>query len=104
MKAKSPHVIKKLGEKVKNYSKNIWREYAQDIMLKGLQLKFEQNEHAKQFLQKTGDTTLVEAAQHDDWWGIGYNMHDTKLMENRDRWGKNILGTVLMTVRQRLKS
>lgn len=102
MAATSPHVMHELGKKVKNFNQSRWRESAQDIVLHGLLEKFSQVEAAKKFLLNTGTTQLVEAAKNDSFWGIGVHLRDPDIFEKKEEWGSNILGRILMMVRQRL--
>lgn len=57
----------------------------------------------KGVLEKTGEEIIAECAVKDRIWGIGLSMKD----ENRhciDRWrGQNLLGKILMRVREEIK-
>ena len=41
------------------------------------------------FLLNTAANTLVEAAKHDCFWGIGRDLYDPDIMEIKDSWGKH---------------
>ncbi len=57
----------------------------------------------RQILLATGDKIIVEAADYDRIWGIGYsceNESSTQIaLENKDKWGENLLGKLLMKLR-----
>eukprot|EP00798_Chlamydomonas_sp_ICE-L_P010165 gene10165-8070_t len=63
--------------------------------------KFSQNEALKQLLLSTGDAELVEASPRDSIWGVGFAPN--KAAANRSKWGLNLLGKALMTVREQLR-
>ena len=67
-----------------------------------LLLKFGQNQHLKSFLKNTGMKQLAESSPHNNYWGTGIHMKDAACFD-RDKWGNNILGTLLMEVREELK-
>lgn len=95
--------IKKLGRMVKPFDGKLWDSCKEAVMLKGLQAKFEQNEKLKQELLATGDAILAECAQKDLIWGIGLRMN-SKDRFFPERWkGQNLLGKILMTVRENLQ-
>jgi ribA/ribD-fused uncharacterized protein len=54
--------------------------------------KYRQNPELRKILMSTGDTKIVEDSPFDYIWGIG-----------RDGTGQNLLGQVLMSVRQYYK-
>jgi ribA/ribD-fused uncharacterized protein len=92
--------IKKLGREVKNFDEKVWSQQREDIMKKGLFLKFSQNEYFRQLLLDTGDATIVEAAPRDRIWGVGVGVDKAKDPKN---WkGQNLLGKSLMAVRTQL--
>ena len=92
-----PFLQKMLGRKVPNFDEQLWEVHRYAIVKSGNYLKFTQNEALKKILLQTGDRELVEASPVDRIWGIGFSAE--KAMENRHRWGLNLLGKVLMEVR-----
>ena len=64
-----------------------------DIVMKdALKYKFIQNSNLRQMLLQTGDSTIVEHTSHDSYWGDG-----------GDGSGKNVLGLLLMELRNELR-
>lgn len=97
---KHPHDVKKLGRKVKNFSPELWNEHKFDIVLKANHAKFSQNES----LLNTKDRIIVEASPVDPIWGIGM-ASDNPNVTNPNSWkGDNLLGYILMEVRDLLTS
>jgi len=89
--------------RVNKFNGELWKQIAPDIMKKALVLKFSQNPELKQKLMDTGDRYIGEASPHDDFWGCGLSMNDANV-GNYTKWtGQNILGKVLMEVREELK-
>lgn len=101
MKCKHPREVKSLGRKVKKFDAKLWDDHKKSIVYEANYAKFSQNEEFKEMLLSTGDEILVEASPYDRIWGIGYEEKDA--VENIDNWGENLLGEVLMEVRETLK-
>lgn len=95
--------IKALGRSVQHFDDKIWIEVREEIVYKGVREKFRQNPELAENLEKTGEEIIAECAVKDRIWGIGLSMKD----ENRhciDRWrGQNLLGKILMRVREEIK-
>jgi ribA/ribD-fused uncharacterized protein len=62
------------------------------MMLEALGYKFTQHEDLKQLLLETGDAEIIEDSPTDYYWGCG-----------KDGFGKNMLGKLLMLLRDELK-
>ncbi|WP_299677938.1 NADAR family protein [uncultured Tenacibaculum sp.] len=98
-----PHDVKQLGRKVKGFNSSVWDNQKYLIVYKGNLGKFSQNDALKEFLMNTKDRILVEASPYDKVWGVGL-ASDYKNIENPNRWkGLNLLGFVLMEVRDHLR-
>jgi ribA/ribD-fused uncharacterized protein len=94
--------IKALGRQVSGYDDHVWNGLRQVAVYEGLMAKFSQNEDLKEMLLATGDAILAEAAVRDRIWGIGLSMNDPDRFV-RAKWkGQNLLGYVLMMVRDKL--
>lgn len=68
-----------------------WEQVKDDIMRQAVYAKFSQNQVIKEILINTGEEFLIEQTTNDYYWGCG--MCGT---------GKNMLGKILMEVRERL--
>ena len=101
LQAETPFQCKKLGRKVKNWNQKLWNENKCEIMFAALYYKFYQNNKLQQELLATGDSILAEASPYDRIWGIGLSVRDAELGK---QWrGENLLGKLLMKVRNKLK-
>ena len=75
-----------------------WESVKDGIMLDILRAKFKQNPHLRRLLIETGDAVLVEGnTWHDCYWG------DCHCPKCQSKPGKNMLGKLLMKVRNELK-
>ncbi|CAE6416832.1 unnamed protein product [Rhizoctonia solani] len=97
----NPRDIKALGRMIPNFNEAIWKRERLSIVTEGSRLKFKQSEILKAQLLATGDNELVEASPFDRIWGVGFGAKNAP--RKRDKWGENLLGKALMTVRQELK-
>lgn len=106
MKAKTPKEAKSLGREVKNFNDFTWNNNKEVIYFDVIKAKFtdERNKDIKQKLIDTGDSILVECSPYDRIWGIGYSKESSEFIcKEFDKWGQNLLGKVLMRVRDRIK-
>jgi ribA/ribD-fused uncharacterized protein len=93
--------IKALGRKVKDFDNELWDKHKEDFMYNACYAKFSQNAELRDFLLGTGNCEIVEASPVDNIWGIGFSSDNA--MENINKWGQNLLGKILMKVREVLK-
>ena len=104
MKTKSFGRMKELGRMVRNYDDRVWSAVRYDVVKEGVLLKFSQNPDLAKKLLSTGDSLLAECAVRDTIWGIGISMR-SKNRTNPDMWkGQNLLGKILMEVREILRN
>lgn len=96
----NPATIKKLGRKIQGFDEQIWQQYREQVVENGNYLQFSQNEQMRKILLDTQNREIVEAANYDAIWGIGFSENDAEA--NRSKWGLNLLGKALMKVRSRL--
>jgi len=67
-------------------------------------LQFSQNSYLKTILLETAGTVLAEASPNDTKWGIGYPADDPRAKRRKLWRGTNLLGQVLMEVRDVIAS
>ena len=91
--AKTPADAKRLGTSRKYKIHPDWDTRRIDVMRTAIRAKFTQHEDLKQLLLSTGNSILVEDSPHDYFWGCG------KL-----KTGKNMLGKLLMELREELRN
>ena len=94
--ASTPGKAKQMGRKV--HIRSDWEEIKQDVMLKSVRLKFRRNPELKEHLLSTKDAVLIEGnSWHDNTWG---DCHCSKCERVE---GRNLLGQILMQVRDELR-
>ncbi|MEZ6139922.1 MAG: NADAR family protein [Zavarzinella sp.] len=89
---KSPMIAARLGRSRKQKLRRDWESVKIGIMREAVYAKFTQHPELTKLLLSTGDATLVEHTTNDSFWGDG-----------GDGSGKNMLGKILMKVREQLK-
>jgi ribA/ribD-fused uncharacterized protein len=90
--ANSPMIAARLGRDRSKGLRADWYKVKDEIMLKAVREKFSQHEDIAEVLLGTGDALIVEHTGNDSYWGDG-----------GDGRGKNMLGQILMQVREELK-
>lgn len=103
LKTKDPKAVKALGREVRNFDKNTWNENKVEIVKRGNIAKFSQNPDLKEYLLSTGNKVLVEASPYDDIWGVKLAARDKAILNPNNWIGENLLGFILMEVRDLLK-
>lgn len=99
----SPKTAKYLGRSIKNYDESVWEQERGTIMFEVCLAKFSQNSSLKRDLLSTGDKTIVEGSPFDKVWGVGLHWDDDKILDEKNWRGENLLGKVLMQVRNKLR-
>ncbi|EDR04565.1 uncharacterized protein LACBIDRAFT_252516 [Laccaria bicolor S238N-H82] len=92
--------VKALGRQVSGFDEAKWVDARQDIVLQGNMHKFSQNGELLEKLMLTGDKKMVEASPRDRIWGIGFG--EKNALNQRERWGLNLLGIALEGTRRKL--
>lgn len=90
--AKTPKDAARMGRDRKRPLRPDWEEVKDDIMRKAVLRKFETHADIREILLSTGDELIVENSPIDYYWGCG-----------ADGSGKNMLGQILVEVRQILR-
>ncbi len=103
LEASHPGEAKKLGRQIRNFDEQIWERAREQIVFEGNLARFTQHSPLREFLLMTGDRVLVEASPVDRIWGIGLAAQDESAADPLQWKGLNLLGFVLMRVRQQLR-
>jgi len=90
--AESPMTAAKMGRQRSRPLRNDWESVKDDIMREAVLAKFQQHPDLLNLLLSTGDADIIEHTTNDAYWGDG-----------GDGSGKNMLGRILMEVRDRLR-
>ncbi|WNO11658.1 NADAR family protein [Teredinibacter sp. KSP-S5-2] len=93
LKAKTPIEAARKGRDRKRKLKRNWESMKDNVMREALLAKFSQHEDLRILLLSTNDAKLVEHTENDSYWGDG-----------GDGKGQNMLGKILMEVREKLRS
>lgn len=99
LKAKHPKEQKNLGRKIENFDESEWAKVRVGFMHESVIRKFTIPGLRKQ-LMDTGDKIIVEASPYDTIWGVGLSENDDKILSEMNWKGQNLLGKVLMNVRE----
>ncbi len=91
--ANSPMLAARLGRDRKQKLRRDWESIKVEVMRAAVLAKFTQYDALTTLLLSTGDAKLVEHTENDDFWGDG-----------GDGRGKNMLGRILMQVRDQLRA
>lgn len=103
MNESDPAKCKQLGKQVKNLDVGAWDRCKEEVVYHANLAKFSQNEKALQYLLSTGTKILAEASPYDTIWGIGMEASNPN-STNPAKWkGQNLLGKILMRVRDELR-
>ncbi len=89
----SPMKAAKMGRDRSRPLRPDWDAVKDDIMRTAVEAKFTQHEELRNLLRSTGQATLVEHTKNDAYWGDG-----------GDGTGQNMLGKILMELRDRASS
>ncbi len=92
-KTNSPMQAARLGRDRKQKLRRDWESVKVGVMRSAVRAKFAQHADLLALLLSTGDAKLVEHTENDDYWGDG-----------GDGSGKNMLGRILMEVREELQA
>ena len=79
----------------------VWAQGIETILEIGLYCMFRQDDHLALILMMTGEFKLVAASPWDSSCGIGYSAGEA--MRKKEKWGLNLLGEMLMKVREQMR-
>jgi ribA/ribD-fused uncharacterized protein len=91
-RAKSPMIVARMGRSRKRPLRKDWESVKDSITYEAVLAKFNQPADLRKTLLATGNSTIIEHAENDAYWG-----------DDDDGSGKNRLGQILMRVREVLR-
>jgi ribA/ribD-fused uncharacterized protein len=89
----SPMIVARMGRDRGRPLRADWDAVKDDIMREVVLAKFQQHPALRELLLSTGDAEIIEHTKNDRYWGDGGNCN-----------GANMLGRILMEVREQLRS
>jgi ribA/ribD-fused uncharacterized protein len=98
--ATTPEEQKALGRKVNGFDPAVWVLFREGVVFDGSYAKYSQNRELRESLLATRGTVLAEASPYDRVWGIGLAADDPRARDQTQWRGSNLLGKVLMRVRE----
>jgi ribA/ribD-fused uncharacterized protein len=90
-RAKTPGEAARIGRDRNRELKSDWEEIKDDVMRKAVRAKIMQHPQVKETLLSTNDAIIIEHTKNDSYWADG-----------GDGSGKNMLGKILMEIRDEL--
>jgi N-glycosidase YbiA len=90
--AKTPMIAARMGRERTRKPRRDWESVKVAVMREALRAKFQQHEELARQLLATGEAKLVEHTGNDNYWGDG-----------GDGRGQNMLGRLLMEIREELR-
>jgi len=87
-----PVVAARMARRAERHRREDWDEIKDSVMRQAVLAKFSQHEEIRRILVATGDAVIVEHSQKDRYWG-----------DAGDGSGENMLGKILMEVREELR-
>lgn len=104
MQTSDPAKCKKIaGQKFAEFDSELWEKTCVAIVKRGVKAKFAQNRSILKILLNTGNALLAECSPYDKKWGIGIDINDPQRFFVANWKGKNLLGRILMEVRDELR-
>ena len=96
----TPSEAKRIGYHIKNFRSKDWDSVKEDLMQDLLKIKFAQRSQLGDKLAATDGKSLAEAGQSDSF-AIGMPLNHRDIFDTT-KWKKNLLGKMLMNIRQEL--
>lgn len=97
--------LNQLVREIKNFNPHEWLKCNVQIMRQAITLKFCQDENLFKLLLETGNAYLIYANPQDGFWGIGCTEQAALTGQvPSTHWGQNLLGNLLMELRNTLRT
>jgi N-glycosidase YbiA len=91
--AKSPTIAARMRRDRRKKLRPDWEAVKVGVMRNAVRAKFTQHDDLREILLSTDEATIVEHTENDSYWGDG-----------GDGSGKNMLGRILMEIREELRT
>ncbi len=98
-----PAQIKALGRKIRGFDDVLWNRFKYRIVRTACWFKFACSPDLRAYLLSTDDAVPVEANPSDKIWGAALAADDPAIMHPEKWGGTNLLGIILMEVREELR-
>ena len=103
MRTADPGEAKRLSFGIKNFVQNQWDDNRDEIMLQLIRAKFSQNSVIADELVATGNKKIGESGKH-PYFAVGLSITSNDILKQNLWTGQSKLGSILMQVRDELKS
>lgn len=103
MIAKSIRQARLFGNKIRNFDQEEWNKHKLNMGYVANLCKFQQDENLKFKLMETENNILVNADPYDGDWGIKKRITELDIKNPHSWKGENLLGFILMMIREDLK-
>lgn len=104
MQTTNPKECKDIArQKFSEFNPITWDSTCYTVVKRGVKAKFRQNPAIRKILLSTGNALLAECSLKDKKWGIGVDISDPDRYDISKWSGKNLLGRILMEVREELR-
>ena len=101
LQTEDPYKLVDLHKKFKNYNQHEWLPQAEKVLFMANLAKYTQNRSASKALLNTGVDYIGEAS-YSKKWGIGVPIQDKNALDCYKWTGQNIMGNILMRIRDTL--
>lgn len=92
-----PALQKQFGRRVRQFQQEVWDAHKINIVRQANRLKFRKYPLLRnRLMQLKGE--IIYASENNVVWGIGFNVNQAKRLP-RSIWGQNLLGQILMELR-----
>ena len=104
MRSTDPGICKNIARQpFPEFDSKLWSRTRKAIVKRGIRAKFRQNPDILAMLLGTGNALIAECSANDTTWGIGFGIDDERWHDVSTWRGKNLLGRILMEVREEFR-
>ena len=99
LKAKNTAEQSKLARGIVGYDPQQWTIEMKEHMRRGYRELFLQYPRIFKGLKETGDGVIACCSEYDRMWATGFSISDEEKLKDKDTWGGNMTGELLMELR-----